>query len=92
MATITIPTPWHVDGISRLTTWLWRLRSALQRVQQALCALTGHEFMIHREPGRLCLECTHCGRRTRGWAIAPPVSRHATRPVAPLRRGGERAA
>ena len=91
MATLSIPRPLHGSPAWNLTTWLRRLRAAEHSVHQALCALSGHDFMIHREPGRICLECTHCGRRTRGWAIALPTSRPTIRPVARLRRGGERA-
>lgn len=59
--------------------WVRRLRAAERWVQQTLCALTGHDFMIHREPGRLCLECTHCGRQTHGWAVAPPLGQSRQR-------------
>src|SRR5688572_22721056 len=92
MATLSIPEPLHRYPAWTLVTWLRRLSAAQHWVHQALCALTGHDFLIHREPGRICLECTHCGRRTRGWAIAPPIGRPTTRAAARLRRGVERAA
>jgi hypothetical protein len=36
------------------------------------CYLSGrHEFGVSCEPGTIFLRCTHCGRRSSGWAIDP---------------------
>lgn len=37
-------------------------------VQEALCALRGHDLMLHVERGRrICLRCVTCGHETPGW-------------------------
>ena len=92
MATNTIAAPLHRCAAWTFTAWVRRLVAAEQWVHQALCGLTRHDFLIHREPGWICLECTHCGWRTSGWAIAPPIGRPTTGAAARLRQGGERAA
>jgi hypothetical protein len=61
--------PLSVDG------WLRRvgtgLRSLVRRgVRFRLrCLLLGHEDSFGREPHRLMLRCTACGRETVGWSI-----------------------
>jgi hypothetical protein len=35
------------------------------------CLLLGHEDAFGREPRRLLLRCSTCGRETAGWAIGP---------------------
>ena len=44
-------------------------RAAVTYLRQALCGLSGHEMMLHFEPGRLSLRCADCGARTCGWTI-----------------------
>jgi hypothetical protein len=39
-------------------------------VRRAMCGLTGHAMVRHFEPGRMSLECMHCGEQTPGWAVA----------------------
>jgi hypothetical protein len=35
------------------------------------CYLSGnHEFTVACEPGEIFLRCTHCGKRTHGWALS----------------------
>jgi hypothetical protein len=49
------------------------------------CYLSGrHEFGVSCEPGTIFLRCTHCGRRSSGWAIDPKLP-HAP-VVAPAKR------
>jgi len=36
-------------------------------VRQTLCALHGHDLMLHFEPGRVCLRCVDCDHETPGW-------------------------
>lgn len=37
-------------------------------VRETLCALHGHDMMLHFNPGqRICLRCVACGRETPGW-------------------------
>lgn len=44
-------------------------RLALSSARQTICALRGHERVLHFEPERLSLECLACGARTEGWTI-----------------------
>ena len=37
-------------------------------VRETLCALRGHDLMLHFERGRrICLRCVTCGHETPGW-------------------------
>jgi hypothetical protein len=37
-------------------------------IRETLCALHGHEMMLHFHRGqRVCLRCVECGRETPGW-------------------------
>jgi hypothetical protein len=37
------------------------------------CYLSGrHDYSMWCEPGAIFLRCLHCGRRSGGWAVAPP--------------------
>jgi hypothetical protein len=43
---------------ARMQTWM----------REKLCALHGHDLMLHFEPGRrVYLRCTDCGHETPGW-------------------------
>jgi hypothetical protein len=33
------------------------------------CLLMGHDDTLLRRPYRLSLQCSHCGRQTRGWSL-----------------------
>jgi hypothetical protein len=35
------------------------------------CLLIGHDDMLLRRPHRLSLQCSHCGRETKGWNLSP---------------------
>ena len=70
----------HSEGlVSRFLMWL----------RQVLCALHGHDTMLHFEQERMSLRCVSCGHETPGWELnetRPTVTvrgdnrRHALRP------------
>lgn len=39
------------------------------RLGQMLCALRGHDSVLHFEPHRVMMRCTSCGHDTPGWQI-----------------------
>ena len=39
------------------------------KVRQFLCALHGHDALLHFEGGRMSLQCTSCGYETPGWDL-----------------------
>ena len=39
-------------------------------LREAVCGLRGHDFLLHFESQRICLECSTCGHRTPGWQLA----------------------
>lgn len=39
-------------------------------VQQALCALHGHDAILQYERNRIFLRCTSCGHETPGWEVS----------------------
>lgn len=43
--------------------------SRFRQVIQLLCAIGGHDLVLHFEPHRLSLRCTNCGYQSRGWEI-----------------------
>jgi hypothetical protein len=71
-----VHSPLAVDG------WLRRLGAGLgRRARRGVrfnlrCLILGHEDSFGREPHRLMLRCTACGRETAGWSIGrnPPVA------------------
>lgn len=42
----------------------YRVRCALFRM---------HDFQVKVAPGRVCLACHHCGKRSEGWEMSPPM-------------------
>jgi hypothetical protein len=59
----------------------YRVRCAIFRM---------HDYQVKVVPGHVCLACHHCGKRSLGWAMSPPmgVSTQSatvvrTEPVAP---------
>jgi hypothetical protein len=48
----------------------------LDRLQQGICALRGHDLRLRFETNRLSLRCANCGWDTPGWSVA---SRAASR-------------
>ena len=38
-------------------------------IRQAICGLTGHEYLIHGNTRRMFLRCLFCAHETRGWDL-----------------------
>jgi hypothetical protein len=36
-----------------------------------------HDFQVKVVPGRVCLACHHCGKRSGGWEMGPPMGLRA---------------
>lgn len=43
------------------------------------CLLMGHDDLIRRECDRIYLECSDCGRATRGWTLGRSKNRASPR-------------
>ena len=41
----------------------------MQRMRQVLCALRGHDAMLHFEDNRVLLRCTSCSHESPGWNV-----------------------
>jgi hypothetical protein len=50
--------------------------SILERAHQLVCALRGHDAILHFERDRLSLRCLNCALETPGWSLVPEA-RHA---------------
>jgi hypothetical protein len=48
------------------TSFVSRLAS---RVGQAMCAMRGHDSVLHFEGNRVMMRCTSCGHDSPGWEI-----------------------
>lgn len=56
------------------------------------CYLSGrHDYGVWCEPGAIFLRCTHCGRRSSGWAITEKVAAATTATVTQARQPAGRA-
>ncbi|MEX2273400.1 MAG: hypothetical protein WD690_18160 [Vicinamibacterales bacterium] len=47
-----------------LADLFYRVRCAVFRM---------HDFQVKVVPGRVCLACHHCGKRSGGWEMSPPM-------------------
>jgi hypothetical protein len=47
----------------------------LDRLQQGICALRGHDLRLRFETNRLSLRCANCGWDTPGWSVASRAAR-----------------
>lgn len=47
----------------------------LDWLRQAVCAIHGHDTMLHFQHERMSLRCVSCGHETPGWALnqVPPT-------------------
>ena len=65
--------------IAARATALVQLLAASAR--RTLCALRGHERVLHFESNRLSLRCLACGAETPGWQLdaRPDLRRHRPR-------------
>lgn len=50
---------------------------AMLKLRQSLCALHGHDSLLHFEQDRMFLRCTSCGHETPGWEIGGESSADA---------------
>ena len=50
----------------------------LYRMQQYVCALQGHNLLLHLETNRLSLRCATCGWDTPGWNVAGRANKRAS--------------
>lgn len=59
-----------------------RASRMLCRVRQGICALQGHNLLLHFETDRLSLRCATCGWDTPGWIVAAglPATREHREP------------
>lgn len=46
------------------------------RVGQWMCALRGHDSVLHFEGNRVMMRCTSCGHDSPGWEITGRAPRH----------------
>ena len=46
------------------------LAKGLVEMWSLRCLLIGHDDMLLRRPHRLSLQCSHCGRETKGWNLS----------------------
>ena len=51
------------------STTLGTLARAGEQVRQFICALHGHDSLMHFEQGRVSLLCSSCGYETPGWDV-----------------------
>ena len=77
MATIALSDPLH-RCLEAAANWRTSFHTACRCLRQLICGIYGHDFLIHREPRRMCLECTHCGHQTPGWLLTA-VPHHSRR-------------
>jgi hypothetical protein len=68
------------------------------RLGQVVCALHGHDAVLHFETSRVKMRCTSCGHETPGWEItgkgprmryAGDARRHVLKPHLALLRSAE---
>lgn len=41
------------------------------RIYHVLCAIHGHDEVLHLEHGRMTLRCMTCGHESPGWTVGP---------------------
>jgi hypothetical protein len=52
------------------------------KVRRGLCALHGHDALLHFDKGHISLLCTSCGHQSPGWKFGGPAERRAAAPAA----------
>ena len=81
-----------VYGSLAVDSWLRRVGAGLRNLgRRSLqfrlrCLILGHEDSFGREPHRLMLRCTACGRETAGW----PIGRSTTGALATVQMASGR--
>ena len=63
-ATAATHAPVHTDVAASFLT------RAVVRVSQLLCAMRGHDSVLHFEGNRVMMRCTSCGHDSPGWEIS----------------------
>ena len=57
------------SGLGTASTQLGVLTRFSIRVGQFLCAIRGHDSVLHFEGNRVMMRCTSCGHDSPGWEI-----------------------
>jgi hypothetical protein len=52
-----------------------------EQVRQLICALHGHDSLLHFEQGRMSLLCSSCGYETPGWDVQGASARREIAPA-----------
>ena len=60
-------------GATQAEEWA---RWVVARVHRGLCAMHGHDLLLHFEPRRLALLCVNCGWESAGWTFDRPRLNH----------------
>ena len=58
------------------------LKGLSRFLQQCVCGMSGHELLLHIEPGHLSLRCISCPYETPGWVLKEPPKPSTTRRAA----------
>ena len=48
------------------------------KIRQGVCALHGHDSLLHFDNGRMSLMCFSCGHESPGWDVGGRAARHQT--------------
>ena len=48
------------------------------KIRQGVCALHGHDSLLHFDKGRMSLMCYSCGHESPGWDVGKHAGRHHT--------------
>lgn len=48
-------------------------------LRQLVCAVRGHDDLLHVENGRMCLQCMSCGFESTGWTLVPETKKEPTK-------------
>ena len=51
------------------------LSAECTRVREGICAIGGHDYLLHLSNDGVCLRCADCGHETPGWHIEPRIGR-----------------
>ena len=51
------------------------------KIRQRLCALHGHDALLHFDKGHISLLCTSCGHQSPGWEFGDAAARRASAPL-----------
>lgn len=56
----------------RAEHWVGDIVNLIDKPQQWICGVTGHEDLMVREDNRVYVECQKCGRKSRGINVREP--------------------